>query len=139
MTKNLANEQINQYTKMLGFEFTGGPSETAAKLHSVMSESTMRAFAGCARWERERFLNMSQDVVHLAASAEFQGELAGAEINRNSSSHQPPTSSNSGWQCTAKRQLPFRSLGPHAHRSPSTAGIRWSEVGWRITPRLPSL
>ena len=38
---------------MLGIEFTRGRSETTAKLHSAMSESTMRAFAGCARWERE--------------------------------------------------------------------------------------
>ena len=46
MTKNLAKEQIDQYTKMLGFEFTGGRSETTAKLHSFMSESTMRALPG---------------------------------------------------------------------------------------------
>jgi hypothetical protein len=64
MTKNLAKEQIDQYTEMLGFEFTGGRSETTAKLHSVMSESTMRAFAGCARWERERHLDMGQNIAH---------------------------------------------------------------------------
>ena len=46
---------------------------------------------------------------------------------------------NSGWQCTAKRQWTCRSLGARAYRSPSTAGIRWSEVGRRITRKLPSL
>ena len=111
MTKNLAKEQIVQYTKMLGFEFTGGRLETTAKLHSVMSESTMRVFAGCARWGREILLNMSQDVAHPVAPVEFQGDIVSSETIRNSSSHHPPSSFNSGWQCIAKRQWTCRSLG----------------------------
>ena len=61
MTKTLAKDQINQYTEMLGFEFTGGLSETAAKLHSLISETTMRAFAASARWEHELLTSMSDE------------------------------------------------------------------------------
>ena len=77
MTKNLAREQIDHYTSMLGFKITGGRSETTAKLHSLISECTMCSFATCARWELERLSSMSGEQTCPSAPAKGHGAARG--------------------------------------------------------------
>ena len=134
MTKCLSREAIDKFSSKLGFEFRDGRAHSTAKVHNLtkIAAPSFSSICSAEHFYTDRGSESSDEERRSVVCSPFNQKP-------KSKSAIEETGEARTWKCLTERHWQSVVRGARSYRSPSCAGISWTEIERHVTYELPDM